>query len=117
MKILANENLPGAAVEALRTRGHDVKWVRTEAPGSRDEEVLAQAKAEGRLLVTFDKDFGELVFRAGFSSPGGIVLFRLVPTSPTHIAQMAVGILESRNDWAGHFTVVDEQRVRMVPLP
>jgi predicted nuclease of predicted toxin-antitoxin system len=117
MRILANENFPGEAVEVLRSRGHDVAWVRTDAPGSKDREVLAQATSEGRILVTFDKDFGELVFRMGASAPLGVILFRIAPASPSHVAQTAVAVLESRTDWARHFSVIEENRVRMTPLP
>ncbi len=49
----------------LRHDGHDVAWVRTDAPGSTDQQVLARAVAEDRILLTFDKDFGDLAFRAG----------------------------------------------------
>jgi predicted nuclease of predicted toxin-antitoxin system len=63
VRLLADENFPGVAVAALRSRGHDVAWIRTDAPGSGDRDVLARAEAEGRLLITFDKDFGELAFR------------------------------------------------------
>jgi predicted nuclease of predicted toxin-antitoxin system len=62
MRILADENFPGGAGAALRERGHDVTWVQSDAPGISDAEVLAHAQAEGRILVTFDKDFGELAF-------------------------------------------------------
>jgi predicted nuclease of predicted toxin-antitoxin system len=64
MLLLANENFPLDAVEALRTAGHDVLWIRTESPGIADTEVLARAVAERRVLITFDKDFGELAFRS-----------------------------------------------------
>jgi predicted nuclease of predicted toxin-antitoxin system len=117
VRLLANENFPSAAVEALRSRGHDVAWIRTEAPGSSDPDVLARAVAEGRLLLTFDKDFGELAFRIGLSAGVGVVLFRLAPTSPEAVARLAVAALESRTDWAGHFSVVEESRIRMTPLP
>ena len=60
MLFLANENSPGEAVEALRQEGHDVAWVRTDAPGAADQEVLKRAQKEVRGLLTFDKDFGEL---------------------------------------------------------
>ncbi len=117
MRILANENFPGEAVEALRDRGHDVAWVRTDSPGSTDRDVVHRAAAEARLLITFDKDFGELAFRAGRSSAAGIVLFRIAPSSPLHVAEFAVKVIEGRNDWAGHFSVVEEGHVRMTPLP
>ena len=65
MRILANENFPGDAVIALRQRGHDVAWVRTDVPSSSDIAILERAQRENRIIVTFDKDFGELAFRSG----------------------------------------------------
>ena len=75
MRFLANENFPGDAVRALRARAHDVAWIRTDNPGSSDQEVLARAMREHRVLVTFDKDFGELAWKAGLPAECGIVLF------------------------------------------
>ena len=60
MRFLANENFPGDAVAALKAAGHDIVWVRTVAPGSEDKDILAWAEREARVLLTFDKDFGEL---------------------------------------------------------
>ena len=60
MRFLANENFPGAAIKALVAGGHDVASVRSIAPGSADRDVLALAVREQRVLLTFDKDFGEL---------------------------------------------------------
>ena len=117
MRLLANENFPRDAVDALRENGHDVAWIREDARGSRDEQVLALAKEEKRILVTFDKDFGELAFHAKLPATLGIVLFRIVPRSSHHIAQVAVQALESRNDWEGHFSVIEDKRIRMTPLP
>ena len=117
MRLLANENFPREAVEALRSRGHDTAWARADAPGSPDEHVLARAVAEKRILITFDKDFGELAFRAGLPASSGVVLFRIRRTSSSRVAQKAVAVLESREDWAGHFATVEEARIRMTPLP
>ena len=117
MRILANENFPGDAVMTLRQRGHDVVWVRTDAPGSRDIEILARAQREDRIVVTFDKDFGELAFRSGLPASSGIVLFRISAPSSAYVARAAVAALESRTDWAGHFAVVEDHRIRMTPLP
>jgi predicted nuclease of predicted toxin-antitoxin system len=116
MLILANENFPGEAVIALRQRGHDVVWVRTDAPGSSDLEILERAQAEGRIIVTFDKDFSELAFRRRLPAMSGIILFRIQPSSPAYVARLAVAALETRADWAGHFAVVEEDRIRMTPL-
>lgn len=103
-------------MEALRQRGHDVLWVRTEAPGSSDQHILRLAQVEGRTVVTFDKDFGELAFRLGLPASNGVVLFRIAQSSAARIARVAVVALESRDDWAGHFSVVEEDRIRMTPL-
>ena len=117
MRILANENFPEETVTALRRRDHDVAWIRTEAPGSSDQEVIDRARIETRLIVTFDKDFGELVFRSKLPAVCGIVLFRISAPSAAYVARAAVAALESRADWAGNFTVVEDHRIRMRPLP
>jgi predicted nuclease of predicted toxin-antitoxin system len=117
MRILANENFPGDAIAALRQRGHDVAWVRTDAPGSSDRQVLRRAETENRVLITFDKDFGELAFRANLPASSGIILFRISALSSSHVARVAVVALDSRTDWAGHFAVVEDARIRMTPLP
>lgn len=117
MRILANENIPGDAVQLLRGRGHDVSWIRTESPGATDQANLGRALSEQRLLITFDKDFGELVFRLGRDASCGIVLFRIAAASSVAAAAKIADTLDSRTDWAGNFSVVDDFRVRMVPLP
>ena len=117
MRFLANENFPGDAVTALRERGHDVAWIRTEAPGSTDPDVLTRAQAEGRVLLTFDKDFGELAFRAKLPASSGVVLFRISTASVEYVTRVAVTALESRTDWAGHFAVVEDDQIRLTPLP
>ncbi len=116
MRLLADENFPGLAVEALREHGHDVVWVREEAPGSKDSEVLAYAQAESRVLITFDKDFGELAYRWGLPAAAGIVLFRIPSPSAQYVADAAVAALESKDDWTGHFTVVETNRIRVLSL-
>ena len=117
MRILANENFPGDAIAALRQRGHDVAWIRTDAPGSSDRQVLARAETEDRVLITFDKDFGELAFRAKLPASTGIILFRISAPSSARVARVAAAALESRTDWAGHFAVIEDTRIRMTPLP
>src|SRR6476620_10843948 len=107
MRICANENIPGDCVASLRQSGHDVLWVRETEPGSSDTTVLATAQAQERLLITFDKDFGELVYRRGAGASEGVVLFRLWKPSPEAVGKRVTQILESRSDWIGCFSVVD----------
>ena len=87
MRILANENVSGEIVLGLRAQGHDIVWIRMEAPGIADSEVLAMAQTEKRIIVTFDKDFGELAFRWGLPATSGIILLRLLAPSPTQLQQ------------------------------
>jgi hypothetical protein len=83
LRILAKENVPGAAIDALRRLGHDMVWTRIHATGSPDEAVPAQAQTEDRIVVTFDKDFGESAFRRGLPSSSGFPN-QLSPTADTH---------------------------------
>lgn len=117
MRILANENFPLDAVVSLRAEGHDVWWVRSEAPGMSDREVLARARQEDRLLVTFDKDFGELAFKSQLPVTIGIVLFRVRASTSIQLANLVTRTLSSRSDWIGSFAVVDNFQVRLRPLP
>lgn len=117
MRLCANENLPGDCVLRLREDGHDVLWIREAAPGSSDDAVLARAREENRLLITFDKDFGELVFRRGTKASQGVVLFRIAQPSAATVAARVAAILASRDDWSGNFSVVEESAVRMRPMP
>jgi predicted nuclease of predicted toxin-antitoxin system len=116
MRFLANENVPRAVVDAVRARGHDTIWMRTDGPGATDNEVLERAGIEGRVLLTFDKDFGELVRKRGLSASHGVVLFRLTLERPAELAERVVAALASRDDWPGHFSVVEPKRIRMRPL-
>ena len=97
----------------LRSRGHDVLWIHQSHPGLGDDSVLEKALTESRLLITFDKDFGELVFHKGAKASCGIVLFRVSMPSPGKAAQKVVTSLESRSDWQNQFSVVEDAMVRM----
>jgi hypothetical protein len=116
MRFLANENFPGAAVAELRAAGHDVIWVRTAAPGMRDPDVLGWAARELRILLTFDKDFGELARMSELPAACGIVLFRVPMPKPRGVGQRLAALIAARADWAGHFSVIEPGRVRMRTL-
>lgn len=117
MRLLANENVPGLTVRRLRERGHDVHWVREDSPGSDDPAVLSRAVEEGRVLLTQDKDFGELAFRSGLPAECGVILSRIPPDSPEFLTETLVAAIEGGSDWVGHFAVVEAGRVRIRALP
>jgi predicted nuclease of predicted toxin-antitoxin system len=116
MRFLANENFPLGAVEALRSAGHDVAWIREDSRGAPDEKILLRAQEENRIVLTFDKDFGELAFRSKLPAQSGVILFRITPISPEYIAQVAVQAIASQSNWVGHFSVIEDNRIRMTPL-
>jgi predicted nuclease of predicted toxin-antitoxin system len=117
VRILADENFPGPVLRALRERGHDVESVKETMRGASDRDVLARAQREERLVVTFDKDFGELAFRAGLPATSGVILFRLSGPSPEIDNARALSALESALEWSGYFAVVTDDRIRIRPLP
>ena len=116
MHFLANENFPGAAIKALEAGGHDIVWVRTVAPGAADPDVLALAVREKRILLTFDKDFGELARGSALPAECGVILLRLPMPKPGDAGQQLAQLITSREDWAGHFSVIEPGRIRMRPL-
>jgi len=117
MKLLADENIPCSVVSILADAGYDILWIRTESPGISDPDVMRYASLEKRIILTYDKDFGELAIKDNLCPSAGIILFRLPMKNPAVIAQYILAILKSRTDGEGHFSVIEEKRIRMRPLP
>ena len=117
-RLLADENIPQPAVDALRAAGHDVHAVQEGSPGASDEEVLAAARAQSRILLTFDLDMGQLVFERRLGVPAGVILFRDVPPTLADTVQLIVALLDRPDlTFDGQFTVVTAERIRQRPLP
>ena len=115
-RLLANENIPRVAIKALRSDGHDVAWAAEVAKGAADPLVASRAQVEGRILLTFDKDFGDLVLRRRVAKPSGVILCRFRVRSPETVAALLSELLRRSLPWEDHFTIVEETEVRMVPL-
>src|ERR1039458_9195212 len=92
------------------------RFDRGRVPGVPDQDVAALCAAQERILLTFDKDFGELVFHRGLPAGSGVVLFRITPDSPEEAAEVAVALVQSQPDLAGWLCVVTRDRIRMRPL-
>jgi uncharacterized protein DUF5615 len=80
--------------------------------------VLVRARADSRVLLTFDLDMGQLVFERRLAAPAGIIVFRDVPWTLAATVQFIVGLLD-REDlmFEGLFTVSSGSRIRQRPLP
>ena len=118
MRFLANENFPLASVNRLREAGHDVMAIIQHSPGAKDPEVLAHAVREERIVLTFDRDYGELIYRQGLPVPVGVVYFRYDPLTPEEPAEQLIGLAQLSGLSLGRkFTVVERGQVRQRPLP
>lgn len=113
MKILADESVDNEIVLRLRRDGHDVGYVAEMSPGIMDEEVLVLASEENTLLLTADKDFGELIFRQGYIKRG-VVLYRLAGLSSQDKAEIvSLAISQHGNELLAAFSVITEKAVRI----
>lgn len=115
MKLYADEGIDRQIVDALRGAGFDVAYAAESDPSVADDALLAKAVAEGRLLVTSDKDFGELVFRLGKINDG-VVLIRLSGLSTELKARLVVEAISTRSgELARAFSVLSPGMLRIRP--
>ncbi len=117
MFFLADENMPTSVIAELRLHGHNVLSVKESLVGEEDITLLACAQAEGRTVITRDKDFGELAYQFGIPSGCGVILFRLPNLPRDETVRRMLEVIESRTDWAGMFAVATDSRLRIRPLP
>ncbi len=117
MDFLANENFPFYSVRLLRSAGYNVASVIEDAPGASDRDVLKRAHEEKRIILTFDRDYGELIYRHKSSAPVGIVYFRFNPSTPAEPAEILLNVLEKGTvPISGKFTVIERRRIRQRTL-
>jgi predicted nuclease of predicted toxin-antitoxin system len=116
MKLFADENLPRALVVRLREQGHDVQYASELRPGAADSEWLDRAQREGRIILTSDKDFGDLVYRDRLTSHG-VVLLRLGGMLLTdRIARLEQAWATVEAQPSGKFIVITSSKVRIRDL-
>lgn len=115
-RFLADENFPRASVRLLRDAGHDVSSIQEDLRGASDPEVLRRSSAEDRILLTFDLDFGELIFLQKLPSPPGIILFRDEAPMPEEPGQTILHLASSVS-FIGMFSTVERHQVRQRRLP
>jgi predicted nuclease of predicted toxin-antitoxin system len=114
---LADECVDAGMVSHLRAAGHDVVYMAEVSPAASDARVLMQAQAVRRLLLTEDKDFGDLVFRRGQSVPG-IILLRIDPANHAlKKTRRDAAISRFGDGLFGRYVTVEGARFRSRPLP
>lgn len=116
MRWLVDECVDAALIASLRASEHDVVFVGNIEPAADDLAVLSLALRGKRLLLTDDKDFGELVFRRGGSVPG-LVLLRIDQSlRPLRTERLFAAIERFGDDLFGRYTIIEETRFRFRPL-
>jgi len=117
MDFLVNENFPLCSIKLLRKAGHNVASVIEETPGAKDLDVLKRACREKRIVLTFDRDYGELIYRHRSFIPSGVVYFRFDSSTPEEPAKILLKVLkEGKISILGKFTVIERDRVRQRSL-
>ena len=116
MKFFADECCDTGIVASLRKEGHDVLYVLEEEPGLQDEVVLQRAYVERRILLTEDKDFGELVYRLR-KPAAGIVLIRIAVKQRQSKWPRLKKLIDNYADrLPGNFVVLNIDKFRFRPL-
>lgn len=116
-RLLTNENFPRPALLALRAAGLDVESVTEQMPGVTDVAVLTHAVRTRRWIVTFDRDYGELVFARKVAPPPAIIFLRQGAYALTWPAEAVLAVLDQADFAAGHLVVVQDRTLRRRPLP
>jgi predicted nuclease of predicted toxin-antitoxin system len=113
MKFLIDESVEKLIVDWLRNQKYDVIYIAEGSSGITDKEVIKIANIESRILITNDKDFGELIFRQGRITQG-ILLIRAVNEESSNKLRLVKEVLEkAKNNLEGNFTVVNEMGIRI----
>jgi len=113
MILVVDEGVDKPIVDLLRSSGFDVHYILETHPGSLDEEILQIANEENRILLTQDKDFGELVYRLQ-QVHQGVILIRLGTTPAAEKARIINYVLIEYGDkLIKAFTVIQPNAVRV----
>ena len=117
IKFLVDESVEKAVVDFLRKQGYDALYVAENCSGITDDEVLSFANRDNRVLVTNDRDFGELIFLQRKAS-SGVLLFRSSSEKSSDRVSLVRKLLQSFADrLEGNFVVVSDEKIRIRKLP
>jgi predicted nuclease of predicted toxin-antitoxin system len=118
VRLFLDQDVYAITVRFLRTHGHDVVTA-TEADLAQgtDVELLALARAQGRIFVTRDRDFGGLIFVHDLGA--GVIYLRMLPSTLDAVHQELARVLTiyKLDQLAGAFVVVEPGRHRFRRLP
>ena len=112
MLLLADENFPYSSFNYLKEQGYDIKHIGELDMGINDEEVIQLSIDEGRVITTFDSDFGELIFKHSLKAIG-VIYFRWKEFKPREPCEYLHELLqEGALKFEGYLTVIDHRQIR-----
>ena len=113
MKLLANENFPYKSIYYLKEKGYDILSIGMDNPSIKDSEIMTIAINEKRTILTFDRDYGELIFRHNYKPEKGVIYLRLDKYEPEQPGLIIDEILTNKEvDLTRALTVVDKNGLR-----
>jgi predicted nuclease of predicted toxin-antitoxin system len=111
-QFIADENIPKETVDLLKKQGVDIISVTKFAYGLSDTEVLDLANKNGRIVITFDKGFGQLIFKEKRKTKG-LILLRFTPKSPQQIAKRIQQVLATNIRMENSVVTVKKDSIRV----
>jgi predicted nuclease of predicted toxin-antitoxin system len=113
MKLLANENFPLKSVVYLKNKGYDISSIGFHAPGITDRAVMEIAIKENRTIITFDRDYGELIFKHDYRPQCGVIYIRLEEYTAVEPGLLIDKLISSKEyDFRRALTVIDMRGLR-----
>jgi len=113
MKLLANENFPMDSVKHLINGGFDIKAIGTHNPSISDNEVMEIAIKEARTILTFDRDYGELIFKHNYRPEMGVIYLRLDVYESNEPGKIIEELIkDAKFDFQKKLTVITMESVR-----
>ncbi|OGB86640.1 hypothetical protein A3J41_03535 [candidate division TM6 bacterium RIFCSPHIGHO2_12_FULL_38_8] len=114
MKLLIDECVGPSVVRWLKEQNHDVVSIYDDFAGMKDVHVLQKSVTENRILITHDKDFGELIFKKKYQHCG-ILFLKLLDQQPTSTMRILERIITKHsNDLRNNFVIVTEVNIRII---
>lgn len=113
MKLLANENFPYKSIFYLKDKGYDIVSIGMDNPSIKDVEIMAIAINDQRTILTFDRDYGELIFRHNYKPEKGVIYLRLDAYTPEEPGLIVDNVLKSKKiDINRALTVIEKTGIR-----
>lgn len=113
MKLLANENFPIKSVLYLKSKGFDISSIGTDNPSVQDHAVMTIAIREERTILTFDRDYGELIFKYNYKPKKGVIYLRLDEYKADEPGKIIEDLINKKEfDFDNALTVLDKSGIR-----